>query len=77
MGTILEPGFWIMDSFFRVPAKPCRPPTERAVGDDVVLALGHELEVEVCGFLVIVVNGVECDPFCWKVGDGPIGVVRE
>ena len=77
VGGVFEPGLGITDGFIRIVTEPGGPPTEGAVGDDVVLALRHEVEVEVGGFCGVVVDGMEGDTLGGEVFLCPLGVVGE
>ena len=56
-----EPGMGEVDLFVWVWGEPGGPPAEGAVGDDVVLALAHEVEVGVVEGGGIVIDGGEGD----------------
>lgn len=66
------------NDFFRTRIQPCPPPTESAVGDDEVIALGHQPQIRVGVFIAPVVRD-QGDPLIgqWDACAGGFGLVRE
>ena len=54
--AVFEPWGRVEDSFIGFSSKPSAPPTKGTVGDNVMLALTHEVEVSIVFFWAVVVN---------------------
>ena len=71
----VEPDARRDDDFLRVFVEPGRPPGERAVCDDVVAAVSHQLQIEVAGAAVIDIH-MDMGQGGAQVLPGPFYVVR-
>ena len=52
----MQPDIRDRHNFVRIGIEPGSPPTEGAVGDDIVLADAHQIHVEITARALVVVN---------------------
>lgn len=59
MLTIFEPFAWCHNDLISIIVKPCSPPRKSTIGNDIMLALGHEVHILIAIFALVPVDNLE------------------
>ncbi len=76
-GAVLDPCLWAHHEVVLVAVEPCAPPAEAAVGDDVMVAAGHQVHVLIAVATPVVAHQAELYAALLHEGLAPCQVVAE